>query len=139
MSGCRGGLVSETGCYVTLAPAHAFYRPSHMAFSQRIGRAMDGLERRWGGAALESGRQGTIVFFRSDADGCAGQPTSNILERCAGGALRRARSVRLHQRQPPLAGGAPDGKRFLLLTNAGKDQAPPLEVVVNWMEELLKK
>ena len=27
---------------------------------------------------------------------------------------------------------APDGKRFLLLINAGKDQAPPLDVVVNW-------
>jgi Tol biopolymer transport system component len=33
---------------------------------------------------------------------------------------------------------APDGKRFLLLTNAGKDQAPPLDIVVNWMA-LLKK
>ena len=34
---------------------------------------------------------------------------------------------------------APDGKRFLLLANAGKDQAPPLDVVVNWpalLEEL---
>ena len=27
---------------------------------------------------------------------------------------------------------APDGKRFLLLANAGKEQAPPLDVVVNW-------
>ncbi|NOT25543.1 MAG: protein kinase [Acidobacteria bacterium] len=27
---------------------------------------------------------------------------------------------------------APDGKRFLLLTSAGKDEAPPLEVLVNW-------
>jgi len=33
---------------------------------------------------------------------------------------------------------APDGKRFLLLINAGKDQAPPLDVVVNW-PALLKK
>ncbi len=27
---------------------------------------------------------------------------------------------------------APDSKRFLLLANAGTDQAPPLDVVVNW-------
>ena len=27
---------------------------------------------------------------------------------------------------------APDGKRFLLFANAGKDQAPPIDVVVNW-------
>ena len=27
---------------------------------------------------------------------------------------------------------APDGKRFLLLANAGKDEATPLDVVVNW-------
>ena len=27
---------------------------------------------------------------------------------------------------------APDGQRFLLLINAGQDQAPPLDVVVNW-------
>ena len=27
---------------------------------------------------------------------------------------------------------APDGKRFLLLAPAGQQQAPPLEVVVNW-------
>ena len=27
---------------------------------------------------------------------------------------------------------APDAKRFLLLANAGKDQAPPLDVVINW-------
>ena len=33
---------------------------------------------------------------------------------------------------------APDGKRFLLLTNAGKDQAPPLDVIVNWWA-LLKR
>jgi Tol biopolymer transport system component len=33
---------------------------------------------------------------------------------------------------------APDGKRFLLLVNAGKDQAPALEVVVNW-PALLRK
>ena len=32
---------------------------------------------------------------------------------------------------------AADGKRFLLLANAGKDQAPPLDVVVNW-PKLLK-
>ena len=32
----------------------------------------------------------------------------------------------------------PDGKRFLLLTNAGKDQAPPLDIIVNW-PALLKK
>jgi hypothetical protein len=31
-----------------------------------------------------------------------------------------------------------DGKRFLLVTNAGKDWAPPLDVVVNW-EAGLKK
>ena len=33
---------------------------------------------------------------------------------------------------------APDGKRFLLLNSAAKDQAPPLDVVVNW-QMLLKK
>jgi dipeptidyl aminopeptidase/acylaminoacyl peptidase len=33
---------------------------------------------------------------------------------------------------------AADGKRFLLLINAGKDQAPPLDVVANW-PALLKK
>jgi Tol biopolymer transport system component len=33
---------------------------------------------------------------------------------------------------------APDGKRFLLLANAGKDQASPLDVVVNW-PALLRK
>jgi len=33
---------------------------------------------------------------------------------------------------------APDSKRFLLLTNAGKDQASPLDVVVNWAP-LLKR
>jgi len=33
---------------------------------------------------------------------------------------------------------APDGKRFLLLIDAGKDQAPPIDVVVNW-PALLKK
>ena len=27
---------------------------------------------------------------------------------------------------------APDGQRFLLLIDAGQDQAPPLDVVVNW-------
>ena len=27
---------------------------------------------------------------------------------------------------------APDGRRFLLLTSAGQDQAPTLDVVVNW-------
>jgi Tol biopolymer transport system component len=27
---------------------------------------------------------------------------------------------------------APDGRRFLLLTNAVQDQAPPLDIVVNW-------
>ena len=27
---------------------------------------------------------------------------------------------------------APDGKRFLLLTSTGKDEAPPLDVAVNW-------
>ena len=32
---------------------------------------------------------------------------------------------------------AADGKRFLLLANAAKDQAPPLDVVVNW-PKLLK-
>ena len=32
----------------------------------------------------------------------------------------------------------PDAQRFLLLANAGKDQAPPLDVVVNW-PALLKK
>jgi hypothetical protein len=30
----------------------------------------------------------------------------------------------------------PDGRRFLLLTNVGKDQAPLLDVVVNWQAEL---
>ena len=34
---------------------------------------------------------------------------------------------------------APDGKRFLLLTNAGKDPAPPLDVVVNWPALLKEK
>ena len=33
---------------------------------------------------------------------------------------------------------APDGKRFLLLVNGGKGEAPPLDVVVNW-PALLKK
>ena len=33
---------------------------------------------------------------------------------------------------------APDSKRFLLLTNAGKDQASPLDVIVNWVP-LLKR
>ena len=33
---------------------------------------------------------------------------------------------------------APDGQRFLLLANIGKDQAPPLDVLVNW-PALLKK
>ena len=33
---------------------------------------------------------------------------------------------------------APDGKRFLLLVNAGTEQAPPLDVIVNW-PALLKK
>ena len=33
---------------------------------------------------------------------------------------------------------SPDGKRFLLITNAGKDQAPPLDVVVNWQAGLKK-
>ena len=33
---------------------------------------------------------------------------------------------------------APDARRFLLLANAGKDQASPLDVVVNW-PALLKK
>jgi len=33
---------------------------------------------------------------------------------------------------------APDGKRFLLLANAGQDQSPPLDVVANW-PALLKK
>jgi Tol biopolymer transport system component len=33
---------------------------------------------------------------------------------------------------------APDDKRFLLLVNAGKDKAAPLDVVVNWFS-LLKK
>jgi Tol biopolymer transport system component len=28
---------------------------------------------------------------------------------------------------------APDGKRFLLLANVGKDQAQPLDVAVNWL------
>ena len=28
---------------------------------------------------------------------------------------------------------APDAKRFLLLTLAGQQQAPPLEVIVNWL------
>jgi Tol biopolymer transport system component len=33
---------------------------------------------------------------------------------------------------------APDGRRFLLLTSAGRDQAPPLDVVVNWLPLLTK-
>jgi Tol biopolymer transport system component len=33
---------------------------------------------------------------------------------------------------------SPDGKRFLLVTNAGKDQAPPLDIVVNWQAGLRK-
>jgi hypothetical protein len=33
---------------------------------------------------------------------------------------------------------APDGKRFLLLPPAGQQQAPPLEVLVNW-PAMLKK
>jgi Tol biopolymer transport system component len=33
---------------------------------------------------------------------------------------------------------SPDGKRFLLITNAGQDQAPPLDVVVNWQAGLKK-
>jgi len=33
---------------------------------------------------------------------------------------------------------SPDGKRFLLITNAGKDEAPPLDVVVNWQAGLKK-
>lgn len=47
------------------------------------------------------------------------------------GALRRASTVGYtlgsHRWQV-----APDGKRFLLLIHAGKDQAPPLDVIVNW-------
>jgi Tol biopolymer transport system component len=33
---------------------------------------------------------------------------------------------------------APDGRRFLLLANSGRDQAPPLDVVVNWLRLLTK-
>ena len=31
-----------------------------------------------------------------------------------------------------------DGRRFLLLANAGRDQGPPLDVVVNWLPLLTK-
>jgi hypothetical protein len=33
---------------------------------------------------------------------------------------------------------APDGSRFLLLVNAGEDEAAPLDVIVNW-RALLRK
>jgi len=33
---------------------------------------------------------------------------------------------------------APDGRRFLLLANDGKDQGPPLYVIVNWPALLQK-
>ncbi len=99
---------------------------------------MDGFERRWRGAALEPGRQGTVLLLRSDAHGRAGQRAS-----------RRSRTVRQSALfDAPVQAGytndshrwqvAPDGKRFLLLTNAGKDQAPPLDVIVNW-SALLKR
>jgi len=30
-------------------------------------------------------------------------------------------------------GWEPDAKRFLLLVNVGSDQAPPLDVIINWL------
>jgi hypothetical protein len=33
---------------------------------------------------------------------------------------------------------APDGKRFLILAPAGKNDAPPIDIVVNW-PSLLRK
>ena len=64
-----------------------------------------------------------------------------------GGTWNNGRPTKLLEARYLTASGAnggrtydasPDGKRFLLLTNPGKDQAPPLDVVVNW-PALLKK
>src|SRR5947207_11211043 len=92
---------------------------------------MDGLERWRRRATLESGWQGTVLLLRSDAHGRADHHASNLFEWGAGGALQCARSSWLHQRQPPLAGGA-RRQAFPAARKRGKGPGATLDVVVNW-------
>ena len=92
---------------------------------------MEGLDRGGAWIPLEPRRRGAVLFLRSDSDGGARRfaPTfsNGVPTALFDAPVQPGYFADSHRWQV-----APDGKRFLLLANAGKDQAPPLDVVVSW-------
>ena len=103
-------------------------------FPDTVAGQMESVWRRRRGAALEPRRQGAVLLRRADAHDGAGQRSRPTFSNGAPVVLFAAAPSRpgytndSHRWQI-----APDGKRFLLLHPAGgEQQAPPLDVVVNW-------